>query len=797
MNKGEKRIGWREFIFWIIAILIIPLVALVMLETGLRVAGVGYSTDFTRKIEHDGKIYIAENDQFSRLFFPPKLAQSPQSFAFSAVKPDKTFRIFILGGSAAEGDPDASYGFGPILETLLENQYQGVNFEIINAAITATNSHVVLDVAKDLVQYQPDLFVIYVGNNEVIGPFGAGTVFAPFSSNLSMIRAGVALRSTRLGQLLQDLVAFLPKGDEKKEWGGMSMFLDHQVRYDDPALANVHNHFRENLKDILDITRKSGATTIISTVGSNIKNCAPFASLHKKNLTDEEKNYWDSLFQAGKNYQLQNNFSAALTQYLQASETDAEYADLQFLMGQCYWNLEEFQKAKEKFIMARELDTLRFRADNQINDIIRSVANERADENIFLADGARALAGNSPQQIPGEELFYEHVHLRFAGNYILAKQLFGQVTNNLPDDIKQSADSRSFLTEEECALRLAVTGYDQHRILTFLLNGRYSAPPFTNQLDHDANLEKVKLQIAELERNSYADVMKMVEIYRQALSIQSERPALHRNFANLLFKLGNFREAFEQIKLFMQAIPHDYGAHGLAADALLRLGEYAEAATQSQTALELNPSYHYAAFTLAKAFAQLGKLDESLRTYEDLLHDNPAASVDVYNEMGMIFINQKALDKAAEAFRNAIQANAVRHGGDIPDVYFNLAFVQKQLGRKNAAVPNFDRAIESYRRQLERSPDDPGILIAMGSALFETGRFSQAALTYAKAVAAQPLNLSYRLDLIKSLEAQGEHTRASRAIDQAISVFTAAGRETEVGQIRKYREYLQKQGTDR
>ena len=797
MNKGKKRIGWRELIFWIIAILIVPIVFLVLLETGLRIVGVGYSTDFTRKIEHSGKTYIAENDQFSRLFFPPKLAQSPQSFAFSAVKPDKTFRIFILGGSAAEGDPDASYGFGPILETLLENQYPGVNFEIINAAITATNSHVVLKVAKDLVQYQPDLFVIYVGNNEVIGPFGAGTVFAPFSSNLSMIRAGVTLRSTRLGQLLQDLVAFLPQGDEKKEWGGMSMFLDHQVRYDDPALANVYNHFRENLKDTLDITRGSGAATIISTVGSNLRNCAPFASLHNKNLTDEEKHNWDSLFQTGKGYQLQNNFSAALTQYLKASDIDAEYADLQFLMGQCYWNLEEFEKAREKFIMARELDTLRFRADNQINNIIRSVAEKRTDENIFLTDGARALADSSPQQTPGEELFYEHVHLRFAGNYLLAKQIFGQVVKTLPDSIKQSADSRPLLTEAECALRLAFTEYDQHRILTFLLNGRYSAPPFTNQLDHAAQLEKVRLEIAGLERNTFADAMKMAETYRQALSIQKDRPSLHRNFANLLFKLGRFREAYEQIKLFIQDIPHNYGGYGVAADALLRLGEYSEAITYSQNALELNPSYHHAAFTLAEAFAQLGKLDESLRTYEHLLHDDPGTSVAVYSEMGMILVEQKALDKAAEAFRNAIQYHDAHHGGDIPDVYFNLAFVQKQLGRMSDAASNFDRAIESYRRQLERSPDAPAILSAMGSALFEAGRFRQASLTLAKAVAAQPLNLSCRLDLIKSLEAQGEHARAIRAIDQALSVFAAAGRENAVRQIRNYQEYLNNKATDR
>jgi len=41
-----------------------------------------------------------------------------------------------------------------------------------------------LEIAKDCAHHQADLFILYLGNNEVVGPYGAGTVFTPLSSNL-------------------------------------------------------------------------------------------------------------------------------------------------------------------------------------------------------------------------------------------------------------------------------------------------------------------------------------------------------------------------------------------------------------------------------------------------------------------------------------------------------------------------------------------------------------------------------------------------------------------------------------
>ena len=46
-------------------------------------------------------------------------------------------------------------------------------FEVVNTAVTAINSHVVREIASDLEEIESDLWIVYMGNNEVYGPFGA------------------------------------------------------------------------------------------------------------------------------------------------------------------------------------------------------------------------------------------------------------------------------------------------------------------------------------------------------------------------------------------------------------------------------------------------------------------------------------------------------------------------------------------------------------------------------------------------------------------------------------------------
>src|ERR1019366_8087025 len=282
-------------------------------------------------------------------------------------KPRGTFRIFVLGESAAMGDPDPAYGFSRYLEVMLRERFPSMKFEVVNTGSVAINSHVLLPIAKGLAKQRPDLFIIYSGNNEVVGPYGPGTALTAGGMSLPVIRGSIFYHSTRIGQLLTQV------GTPKREWGGMAMFLDKQVRASSPLMKYAYANFEQNLRDTIAVARESGARVIVSTVATNLMDCAPFTSLHREGQGPDALRSWSALVQQGAEQENAGSYAEALKLYLSAASIDSEYAELEFRIARCLRALGD-NSAREHFLRARDLDTLRFRADSQINDINRAVA---------------------------------------------------------------------------------------------------------------------------------------------------------------------------------------------------------------------------------------------------------------------------------------------------------------------------------------------------------------------------------------------------------------------------------------
>ena len=92
-------------------------------------------------------------------------------------------------------------------------------------------------------------------------------------------------KTTRTAQVLATI---LDRKREGQEWGGMVMFLKQQVAMNDPRMASVYKNFECNLKDIIEVGRCNGVGIVLSTVGSNLKDCPPLASVHRANLSDQD-----------------------------------------------------------------------------------------------------------------------------------------------------------------------------------------------------------------------------------------------------------------------------------------------------------------------------------------------------------------------------------------------------------------------------------------------------------------------------------------------------------------------------
>ncbi len=683
----------RLWLFRIIALIVFPVLLLLLAEFSLRIAGYGFSPYAIIKRQVDGTDVCCDNVKFGWRFFPKNIARESEPFIFPAEKPDNTYRIFILGASAAQGTPEPAFSFGRILQEMLHDKYPEVNFEIINTAMTAINSHVVLKIAKDCARHDPDLFIVYLGNNEVTGPYGAGTVYTLPVANLHVSRTGIALKATRLGQLLTSLaVSVGAQKNAPKEWLGLTMFLNKQVPANTPQLEAVYHNFKRNLKGIRRIALKNRSKIIFCTVGSNLKDSPPFASLHPPDLTQAKKKKWDVIYARGAEFELKGDYADAVEHYLKAAMIDDHYADLQFRLGRCYWALAEYEKARQCYIRARELDTLRFRADTRINNIIRSLTSARAAEGIHLIDTTEVFQRNSPHAVPGRELFYEHVHLNFKGNYCLAEAVFEKVRQTLTPHLinSQQADKHQILTEDQCAQRLAYTGWDRYRIAHKVLNGFIKIPPFTNQLYQQQRLRQMEQNIEDLKIYLAPDALENVALqYRQAIQKSPSDWRLHWNYGKLLTEaLKDYKAAAEQAHLVQKYLPHSYLSKTALGAASRGLGDMDKAIAQYLGAIKIKPTCIEAHYYLAQAYHKQSRIDESIEYYSKILQLQPT-HIKAYNELVEILYDRDNIDRGIEVCRKALLF--------VPDsaiLHCNLGIMLDKKGDRPGALKELNTAIK-------------------------------------------------------------------------------------------------------
>jgi len=534
-KKWELSRGWRYWLPRIVAAVLMPMLLVGAIEGVLRVLDVGFPTDATVPCTLKGRAASCYNLFFPAPFFPPGMIKTPQAYAIPADKPAGTYRIFVLGESAAMGDPDPAYAFSRYLEVMLRKRYPSANFEVVNTGSVAVNSHVLLPLARGLVKQRPDLFIIYSGNNEVVGPYGPGTALTSSGMRLPVIRTSIFFRSTRVGQLLTKL------GAQRKEWGGMEMFLDKQVRASSPLMKYTYANFEANLRDTIAVARASGARVIVSTVATNLKDCAPFASMHREGLSPEDLRSWNALMQRGTELENARSYDEALKAYQAAEKIDDRYAELQFRMARSSRVLGDYAGAREHFRRSRDFDTLRFRADSTMNEINRTAASSAAGAELVDAD--EVFSKQSANGIIGSDLVYEHVHMTPLGNYLLARAIFLQVASKMPADSEHAATDADVLSEAECERLLALTSHDRTRIAGEMLQ-RLQKPPFTNQLNHSDQMLRLALQAEVPDENPAGTSAE----YQWAIAQRPDDRVLRYNYGLFLFGYDR-NSALAQLKM--------------------------------------------------------------------------------------------------------------------------------------------------------------------------------------------------------------------------------------------------------
>jgi tetratricopeptide (TPR) repeat protein len=700
--KTEARRRWaqpranrvRTWAFRFLSILIIPLVFFGVLELVLRLCGAGYPTGIAVPCKVHGRPAYTHNIKFGWRFFPPRIARQFDGFVFEARKPPGTYRIFVLGESAAAGMPAPEYNFARILEVMLNETCPGIRFEVITAAMPAINSHVLVDVAADCARLEPDLFILYMGNNEVVGPFGPGTVFAPLSPNRAAIRLHMAVKKTRIGQMADFLIQSIkPASKTPQRWGGLAMFLDKQVRFDSPQLETAYRHFETNVSEICRIARKAGAQVLISNVGCNLRDCPPFASLHRSDLTESEKQKWEEIYQKGIEQEEGGDFGGAVALYQEAARIDPTFADLQFRIGHCVDQAGDPNAAGIYYRAALQYDTVRLRADERINRILRQAAEGK--NGISFVDTVSALEEDSSGRNPGEEFFYEHVHFTFEGHYLAARAMFLKVMEILPESQKPGNPIPP--DRQECARRLAYTGFERAILWEPLVNEMLSEPPFTGQLYHELFMKKVRRRMEELGvwlERSRAEALKPV--YEEAIGRNPEDWMLHWRYSIFLKRgLRDYEAEEVHLRKALELCPHNVTVYLNLGRNLHRQGRYREAQEILQEFLNVKPNSAEAYVELARICKTRKDNDLYIRYLSKATSLAPAVSVDPYRALAEVYWLTGRSEKAIGALQQAIRI--------FPEE--QTAQVHADLGSLLISRGEYDKALAEMKQAAKINPD--------------------------------------------------------------------------------------------
>ena len=706
-------------------------VALVVLESALRIAGYGHRTGFFERIRVGSRNFLVNNEDFSLRFFPVQLARWPVPFMMEAGKPASTYRIFLFGESAAMGDPEPAYGPGRCLEALLRDRFPKANFEVVNLGTTAINSHTILPIARDCSQQQADLWIIYMGNNEMVGPYGAAAVFGPQSPPpLWAIRSQLALRRTRTGQWLSALAQKRGGSTAPASWGGMEMFLGNRLGPADWRKEIVYRHFQSNLEDILKAGKKSGARILLSTIAVNLKDSPPFASMTASNLSSGDRAACDTLFAEGISDETKQDWAAAADKFSRCAKLDPFRAELQFRWGDCLLRMTNFAAARGHFQLACDYDALPFRADSRINEIIRETGRKMSGSQLVLVDAVAALDTNSPVAVCGMESFYEHAHLNFDGVYCLARAWAERIEPLLPSAITNGATA-AWASVETCERRLGLADWNRSFVVQSVL-WRLQRPPFSTQINSASRKQIYEEQLTKLrQRMDAAAAVGTREFHERAIQLSPDDLQLRENFARFLEAIGDLDGATAQWQTVAERMPHNPIARYQAGRLLGMRHRWAEAEEYLVKALTLRDAMHEAWFHLGHAHAGEGKTELALQDYERAIKLQPLSSYLVFAGKTHSKLNRRT--EAIADYRQAIQVDA-----DCWEAHF-------AIGDELVAENKIADAQHEYEEVIRIQPANAMAHVNVGVAFARQNQFDAALAHFEDALRIEPANQMARV----------------------------------------------------
>ncbi|PLX94661.1 MAG: hypothetical protein C0619_02545 [Desulfuromonas sp.] len=601
---------WQAFLLPVVSVLVFFL----LLEGGLALFGVnpalqtddpfvGFASNAPLFVPTSG----AAGDELMITASNKKDYFNRQSFAQQ--KAPNTYRIFTLGGSTTYGRPyDDSTSFSGWLRELLPASDRTKNWEVINAGAISYASYRVANLMEELIDYQPDLFIIYTGHNE----FLEERTYRKLRELSPLVRSTAAVLSktrtwSALTKVLQSRATSTDTDDEEhyKLSAEVDTILDRSVglqgyQRDKILQQNVINHFRISLESMVTMARSVGARVVFVKPASNLKDCSPFKSQDTAGTSEATQQKVWKLLSMTKPLVWQQQWEMVLHFLDQAVALNPDSADLRYRRGQALFALHRFEEAKKELVMARDEDVCPLRAQSPIGKIVAEVAKERQVTLVDFEDLLeQRMLSTKKHSILGEEFFLDHVHPTIEGHKLLAVELLEVMTRQGlvdPDPDWQEEALPAVTARIEGGVNPLVQGRALANLARVLL--------WAGKDDDAARLARQALdvggeyqQVADNAATSLATIYvrngrtkaaighlyKYLEQYPNSIELRLK-------LGQLLLDLKNLEEAAANLLLVSQKMPYYDWGHALFGINMADRGRARIAYPSLQEALRLNPN---------------------------------------------------------------------------------------------------------------------------------------------------------------------------------------------------------------
>ena len=723
---------------------------------------VGFAGNIPLLIEEtaaDGQVYMVTAPNKIKWFNKQR---------FLKQKPQGTYRIFSMGGSTTYGRPyDDALSFSGWLREFLPLADPSRKWEVINAGGISYASYRVTVVMEELIQYEPDLFIIYSGHNEFLERRTYGEIIeAP--KPLTAV-GGLASRTRLYAAGRRILTAARDQPTEAKNAetllkGEVDAMLDHAVgpedyTRDDALWEQVIAHYRFNLNRMIDIASLAGADVVMVTPASNLKDSSPFKSEHRKDLSNAELGRFDDLYARAQRARKAGELNDALAALEEAAAIDGRYADLHYQRGLVLYDLGRYSEARTTLRRALDEDICPLRALTSMGGIILEVADQRQ---VPLIDFAGIIENRSENGVSGADYFHDHVHLTSGGYRLLALQFIDTLArrkivelSNTWDDAAIAAATREVegrLDQQAHGVALRNLAKVLDWAGKFEEAGRLAARA-AELLGEDA----VSSYVAGRSAEERGELDVAVGHFRQATRLKPDYIEPHMRLAKALMSQGSYEEAIVHFRQALGIKPDAAEPHNNLGMALMSLERFDEAISHYGQALRIRPEYTAAHSNLGIALMLQGKLGEAISKFREALRLDPDYA-EAKSNLGSALLSQGDFEEATEQLRHSLRLDP------------SQAQARSNLGFALASQGQLDLAIHQFRQALELSPGHAEAHNNLGNALLSQGKLREAISHIRRALRSNPELAEAHNNLGHALISQGRNSEAIRHFRRATQI---------------------------